>query len=466
MEEKTKNIIYSVIAIILGIIIGGCTQVKAETNVPALENIQVRIRGNLDYAWLESGMQFTINIDNATYMGTTNSNVANATEQYLEKYKVLRIRYCNVSFDQKWDNLKILSTTDLGVYGRPKNWKLYDTTTQCTYADRVGYEVEMQYELGFGNGYYNYIDLDNNNYQTQINIEQVFVSKDGGVISKIRYDFIEKITEPKDIYNQNNVIEAFDNLNIKVRGNEDYAYLDPGMEYYIDIDNNNYKGTTDVAEAVKVEDYLKSYKILRIRYCSVSYTGSEINVEPLNTEEVDLINRPRSWKIYQTSTPCYYANEQGYEVEMQYELANGFGYWNYNDGKYQTRIGIRQKFRSINGGIIGKIRYDFISKYKTPNDTNEDATARIESAIEDIINDGYYKKPERDEVLSEYEDKEEELWEIIGVPNYNDINIDIDGNTNNKIWNLIVYILRQNTAILTMVITILSISILKLILNR
>lgn len=299
MEEKNKNIIYSIIAIILGLIVGGCTQVKAAT-IPAFENLQVYTNGNLNYAYLLPGYDFTMSIDNATYTGTKNTEVWNNQLDALEQDKVLAIRFCTVPYVQG-ENITLQSVQET-AYGRPKNVKLYQTTTPCDFLHGdgntyPGYEMEIQYEIGVGNGVYAYIDLDNGMNQIQLYLSTVLRSQE-------------------------------------------------------------------------------------------------------------------------------------------------------------------------NGGIIYKIRYHFQPYMKAPDDLKAIVGASVENQLEEIINGGKFEKPSREEILSDYEDKEEELWEIIGVPNYNDLNIDIDSNTNNKIWNLIVYILRQNTAIFTMVITILSISILKLVLNR
>lgn len=299
MEEKNKNIIYSIIAIIIGLIIGGCTQVKAAT-ITAFNDLQVYVNGNKNYTYLLPNYDFTLTIDNATYMGTNNTQNWNNQLDTLEQDKVLAIRFCAVSYGE--GQITLVSNQETG-YGKPKNTKLYQTTTTCSHIQAGtgnilnGYEMELQYEIGIGNGVYAYIDLDNGMNQIQL--------------------------------------------------------------------------------------YLST-----------------------------ILKSPES------------------------------------------------------GGVIEKIRYTFQQYIRAPEDLKATAGASVENQLEEIINGGKFDKPSRDEVLSDYEDKEEELWEIIGVPNYNDLNIDIDANTNSKIWNLIVYILQQNTAILTMVITILSISILKLILNR
>lgn len=76
------------------------------------------------------------------------------------------------------------------------------------------------------------------------------------------------------------------------------------------------------------------------------------------------------------------------------------------------------------------------------------------------------KKPIDKDGINDYTDKEEAMINKNELDKINDIDIVIDTNSNTFIWDLITRILNTNTLVFGMVITILSIGLIKLLLNR
>lgn len=83
-----------------------------------------------------------------------------------------------------------------------------------------------------------------------------------------------------------------------------------------------------------------------------------------------------------------------------------------------------------------------------------------------IINEGTFVKPEEDLQIKDSEEKEEEIYDLFDGVDINAITIDFDSTSVTKIFELLNRIITQNTIIQTMIITILSISIIKLVLGR
>lgn len=278
-------------------------------------------------------------------------------------------------------------------------------------------------------------------------------------------------TQVKAATNSEILEEFMGSFNVYVRTNLDYAYVDKGLEYPINIDNTRWLGINNAEQAATLVRSMDTLNVMKIRFCNIGETD---NIYPRDVQETSY-GPPEKIKIYRTRTTCSWTEPweggkkyYGTETEIQLRLTEDRGRKTYVDidtGMHQLQYYVQLDMVATSPGIVSKIRYVFSDNMKVPEDAVETTEEQLKE-IQNILGEGNFKKPNRDEVLSEYEEKEEELWEIIGVPNYNDINIDIDSNTNIAIWDLIIRIWNQNTAILTMVVTILSISILKLILNR
>lgn len=259
-------------------------------------------------------------------------------------------------------------------------------------------------------------------------------------------------------------------LNIYVNNNLDYAYTSPELQYPINIDNASYTGTTSTQVNNVIDGFLRENVYIKIRLCSI---GESDNVLPVSVSSQGVYGKPVLVKVYNTSTICNYdlpgsGVVTGTEREIIIQVKNGNGMYNYVDldnGRYQHQIYIQLNMIATSWGSVAKIRYVWSDNMKVPNDaiqTNEETLKEIQN----ILNGGKFEKPNKDTALEDIEEDESLLQDILGIPNYNELNIDINENATNVIWDLIIRVLNQNTAILTMVITILSISILKLIMNR
>lgn len=146
------------------------------------------------------------------------------------------------------------------------------------------------------------------------------------------------------------------------------------------------------------------------------------------------------------------------------EMPNDYGTLVYiNQSSTTGWIGAQFK---LNSNIsINTVSMGNASIIENQNQNQQQTNERLDK-IEEALNSGEYKEPNKNDRIEDLEEEESALQTILGVPNYDNLKIDISANASTKIWELLERILAQNNMILTMVITILSISIIKLVLAR
>lgn len=264
-------------------------------------------------------------------------------------------------------------------------------------------------------------------------------------------------------------------LNIYVNNNLNYAYTSPELQYPINIDNASYTGTTSTQVNNVIDDFLRENVYIKIRLCSI---GESDNVLPVSVSSQGVYGKPVLVKVYNTSTICNYdlpgsGVVTGTEREIIIQVKNGNGMYNYVDldnGRYQHQINIQLNMIATSWGSVAKIRYVWSDNMKVPNDaiqTNEETLKEIQN----ILNSGKFEKPTLDGSLGLMDNKEEEVFDILGGMGIVDIDawdidVDIDNNSASLIWSLMGWILQSNTIIYIGFITILSIGVIKLVLGR
>lgn len=253
---------------------------------------------------------------------------------------------------------------------------------------------------------------------------------------------------------------------LAIKNNQDKVLAECNNQTYCQVFNGTenlmYGQMTINYQFQKGYVYMISFDI-DMEYLSIP---NNIPSTTLRQNGLVLYAKDYSYYYYPTCTPqlttrVVQAGSDGFgefstntKMNCTIEMPNDYGYLVY----------INQS--STTGWIGGKISINGDIEITTVSLGNASIINSIENQTNEIINSGEIKEPTLNEENEKLKEEEKKLNEILGIPNYNDININIDTNSTKRIWQVLKNILDTNNKILTMIITIMSISIIKLVMNR
>ncbi len=139
---------------------------------------------------------------------------------------------------------------------------------------------------------------------------------------------------------------------------------------------------------------------------------------------------------------------------------------------FRARVSGSYTFDSASAGLNnGSFQQGINSIITNQNQNKQDIINNQNKNTQDIINgikDGKLddNSAVNDDKLNDYQDAENNLIDKDALNNINNIEITLDSNSNSFIWELVTKIIQTHSLIFGLVITMLSLGILKLVLNR
>lgn len=262
---------------------------------------------------------------------------------------------------------------------------------------------------------------------------------------------------------KNNVYAAPTDMDVYVNNNLNYGYVGAGA-VNITIDNARYPMEWN-------QEVMNDFpKFGHIRMCQFDTTN---NFEDFTILQSGTYGKPIRAKYYETTTPCDWGGATlGKEIVISWEWAHENGYLCYIDldlGYNICNIVMQYQLTATNNNGILRIRFGFSNKFYVPEDIDVEAEATAPS-IDEILdaNTNGITGPKlsgKDKI--EYEkDRQEYLENMMAAQKEAEIEIFINSNANGFLWDLIERIRNIDIKISTLMITMMSLGVIKLILSR
>lgn len=115
--------------------------------------------------------------------------------------------------------------------------------------------------------------------------------------------------------------------------------------------------------------------------------------------------------------------------------------------------------------VGGESVIDIIDNANKNQEQTNERLDNIDNHLKDILEGEEYVKPEKNEDIANLEEQEEDIYDLFEY-DPNSVTIGINDSATRKIFEILSRIITQNEIIQTLIITILSISIIKLVLGR
>lgn len=260
---------------------------------------------------------------------------------------------------------------------------------------------------------------------------------------------------------KNNVNAAPTDMDVYVNNNLNYGYTAEG-NVIIQIDNARYpmEWTDEV-----MRDFPK---FGHIRMCQFYTTN---NYENFTSILSGPYAKPVRAEYYETKTPCNWGGtEPGKEVVISWEWASTRGYICQIDLDmgYNNICNIYMTFRLTGTGNngISKIRFGFSNKFYIPEDSEEKDETKVENILNADTNGISGPEISGKDKIEWEKDRQEYLDKMLQEQEEANIEIFINSQANSLLWEIIERIRNLDIKISTLMITMMSLGVIKLILSR